>query len=78
MSLESLNSNFQSDESDDEASKNMTDEDSEEVYAISQLFNGLLSFEHIYENNAVIDMEVGHLQIIQTDCCKPLSTLPTA
>lgn len=73
MSLEDLNSDFQSDESDyepkkedDDNEKKTEDIDEEEelnYFELVLLHNVLMCFQHIYDNNALIDMEVGQPNI---------------
>lgn len=67
MSLEDITSDFMSDESDCEAEReDLSNSDNEDVSYLElvSLFNMLKSFDHIYNNNVVIDEEVGQLMII--------------
>lgn len=72
MSLEDLTTDFQSDESDCESKeeegdneKKTEDDNDEELnyFELVLLHNGLMCFQHIYDNNALIDMEVGQPNI---------------
>lgn len=66
MSLEDLTSDFQSDESDCESKKEEEDDDDEEElnhFELVLLHGDLMCFQHIYDNNALIDMEVGQPNI---------------
>lgn len=64
MSLEDLDSEFKSDESDYEAENNAEDDDEECSYGeLLNLHLNLRRFQNIYTNNAIIDMEVRLLLI---------------
>lgn len=64
MSLEDLDSEFKSDESDYEAENNAEDDDEECSYGeLLNLHLNLRRFQNIYTNNAIIDMEVRLLMI---------------
>lgn len=68
MSLEDVESDFQSDESDYEAEKNLSDADDEPtLLELVHMHFDLMCFEHIYNNNAVMDMQVGLLMVILID-----------
>lgn len=72
MSLEDLDSDFLSDENDYEAEKNLSDgekddDDVSNYLELVYLHNNLMCFQHIYNNNAIIDMQVGQLMLILTD-----------
>lgn len=72
MSLEDLDSNFLSDESDYEAEKNLSDgekddDDMSNYLELLYLHSNLMCFQHIHNNNAMIDMQVGQLMLILTD-----------
>lgn len=63
MSLEDLNSDFLSDDSDHEAEKTLTDGDDDEAsyQELVHLHNNLMCFDHIYTNNRIIDTQVGQV-----------------
>lgn len=67
MSVEDLDADFLSDESDYETKKNLSEsenDDGDEVnyQELVSLHNELKFFDHIYTNNIMIDTEVGQLQ----------------
>lgn len=55
----SLDSDFQSDESDYEAENSLSERKKEEDEELALMYINLTCFQHIYNNNAIIDMEVG-------------------
>lgn len=61
MSVEDLDSDFLSDDSDHEAEKELTDGDNDEAnyQELVHLHNSLMCFDHIYINNTIIDTQVG-------------------
>lgn len=61
MSVEDLDSDFVSDDSDHEAEKMLTDGDADEAnyQELVHLYNNLMCFDHVYTNNTIIDTEVG-------------------
>lgn len=68
MSVESLFSESLSEESNDSAENTDEEEaeDSEEYLDLLWIFWDLMSFEHIHNNNAVIDHEVSRLSTVQS------------
>lgn len=67
MSVEDLDPDFVSDDSDHEAEETVTDGDTDEAnyQELVHQHNSLMSFDHIYTNNTIMDTEVG--QVISSD-----------
>ena len=67
--MEDLPSDFLSDGSDREAGRKSSDSDGEHDKADHQELvhlhvSNLMSFDHIYANNAIVDMQVGRRLVI--------------
>ena len=60
MFQEGLDKDFLSEDNSNEVHWSLSDDD---FQCLIQLFNNLKSFDHIYINNIIIDMEVGQLLI---------------
>ncbi len=63
----SVDSDFLSAESDYKAENYSSDGERDADEEVDELFKNLTYFQHIYDNNAIIDKEVGQLMIISTD-----------